>query len=77
MSEYLSGLPGVDEVHDLHVWGLSTSETALTAHLVLSEPVDQDTLIDEAARELANRFDIKHSTIQIERAKQEWCVEQI
>lgn len=76
VSEYLSGLPGVDEVHDLHVWGLSTTETALTAHLVLSGPVDQDALIEEAAGELSSRFDISHSTLQIERAKQERCEEQ-
>ena len=77
VSEYLSGLPGVNEVHDLHVWGVSTTESALTAHLVLSEPVDQDSLIDEAAGELASRFEISHSTLQIEREKQERCEDQL
>lgn len=63
---YLRALPGVAEVHDLHVWGLSTSETALTAHLVMPQPrVDQD-FYAELRRALHDRFGIEHATFQIE-----------
>jgi cobalt-zinc-cadmium efflux system protein len=64
---YLCGLPGVVAVHDLHIWGLSTTETALTAHLVKPDPKDDDRLITTAARELHDRFGIKHATLQWER----------
>jgi cation diffusion facilitator family transporter len=60
----LCGLPGVREVHDLHVWGLSTTETALTAHLV-HDRVDADVLLAEA-RAIARRHGIGHSTLQLE-----------
>jgi cobalt-zinc-cadmium efflux system protein len=63
---YLAGLPGVTEVHDLHVWGMSTTETALTAHLVIPNG-GGDALLAKACRELHDRFDIEHATIQIER----------
>ncbi len=66
IAAYLAGLPGVTEVHDLHIWGMSTTEVALTAHLVRPDcPVD-DGLLGRSAHELAERFGIGHSTIQIE-----------
>lgn len=65
--DYLSSLPGVTEIHDLHIWGLSTTEIALTAHLVKPEPKDDDLLITEARKALHDRFGIRHITLQWER----------
>jgi len=62
---YLKSLPGVSEVHDLHIWPMSTTETALTVHLVHPSGLDDD-LLQNAARELERRFNIQHSTIQME-----------
>ena len=64
---YLSDLPGVKGVHDLHIWAMSTSETALTAHLLKPDASDDDTLIEQAGRQLQERFGIAHITIQWER----------
>ena len=63
---YLSGLPGVIGVHDLHIWAMSTTETALTAHLIKPNPENNDFLIDKARRELHDRFGIEHTTLQWE-----------
>lgn len=63
----LKELPGVAEVHDLHIWAMSTTQTALTAHLVLNRPPTRShRLIDEACRVLHDRFEIAHTTIQLE-----------
>jgi cobalt-zinc-cadmium efflux system protein len=64
---YLATRTGVDEVHDLHVWGMSTSEAALTVHLVAPtvNPPD-DEFRDSIAAELRHRFAIRHATLQIE-----------
>ena len=67
VKSYLSDLPGVKGVHDLHIWAMSTSETALTAHLLKPDADDDDTLIEQASRELHERFGIDHITIQWER----------
>jgi cobalt-zinc-cadmium efflux system protein len=64
---YLAGLPAVTEVHDLHVWGMSTTENALTAHLVIPDGSGGDALLAKACRELHDRFGIEHATIQLER----------
>ncbi|MND64999.1 Cobalt-zinc-cadmium resistance protein CzcD [compost metagenome] len=58
-------LPGVRAVHDLHIWGLSTTDTALTAHLVHDRP-DADALLIEAQAVARSRFDISHTTFQLE-----------
>ena len=63
----LGGLAGVVAVHDLHVWPLSTTETALTAHLVAPEVRATDDLLRTARDMLHAKFRIAHSTIQIER----------
>lgn len=62
---YLATLPGVMSVHDLHIWPASTTETVLTAHLVLSSPA-APTLVSSASAEIAARFGIGHTTLQIE-----------
>jgi cobalt-zinc-cadmium efflux system protein len=63
----LAELDGVDTVHDLHVWPLSTTETALTAHLVAPDIASSDALLEVARKMLHDRFHIEHCTIQIER----------
>ena len=63
---YLAGLPGVTEVHDLHIWAMSTTETALTVHLVRPNAGLDDRLLSDAAHELDARFRIRHATIQVE-----------
>jgi cobalt-zinc-cadmium efflux system protein len=65
--EYLAGLEGVSEVHDLHVWAMSTNETALTAHLVRPGGSD-DAFLHGVCDELSHRFNIHHATLQIEAA---------
>ena len=64
---YLAGLPGVREVHDLHIWGMSTTDAALTAHLVRPTLEDEDALLVDVSRALRERFGIVHPTVQIER----------
>ncbi len=63
----LGELEGVETVHDLHVWPLSTTETALTAHLVAPDVPSTDALLSAARRMLHDRFRIEHCTLQIER----------
>jgi cobalt-zinc-cadmium efflux system protein len=63
----LALLDGVETVHDLHVWPLSTTETALTAHLVAPAVPSTDVLLEAARRMLHDRFAIEHCTLQIER----------
>jgi len=66
--QYLVTLPGVRDVHDLHVWGASTTETVLMAHLVAPEVADEDQLMRSAAKGLEERFHVGHATLQIEKA---------
>lgn len=68
----LASLPGVVAVHDLHVWPLSTTETALTAHLV-APAAESDQLLGNARELLRARFRIAHSTIQVERQAPDDC----
>jgi cobalt-zinc-cadmium efflux system protein len=65
---HLAALPGVREVHDLHIWGISTTETALTCHLVMPGGHPGDAALGRVARELDQHFGIHHATIQIELA---------
>ncbi|WP_273207520.1 cation diffusion facilitator family transporter [Marinobacter subterrani] len=63
----LEGLPGVRSAHHLHIWALSTTENALTVHLVKPDPQGDDRVINDASELLAKEFNIQHTTIQWER----------
>jgi cobalt-zinc-cadmium efflux system protein len=63
---YLAGLPGVADVHDLHVWALSTTESALTAHLVMPGGHPGDTALDGVVRTLRDRYAMHHATLQVD-----------
>ncbi|PYZ99694.1 cation transporter [Gammaproteobacteria bacterium 2W06] len=67
----LEALPGVSSAHHLHIWALSTTENALTVHLVKPDPEGDDSLISEASAMLAEDFNIQHTTIQYERDHQQ------
>ncbi len=63
---FLEGLPGVAAVHDLHIWPMSTTETALTAHLVMPGGYPGDEMLKHAADELEHHHAIGHVTLQVE-----------
>jgi cobalt-zinc-cadmium efflux system protein len=65
---HLLAVPGVTALHDLHIWGMSTTETALTCHLVMPDGHPGDAFLSLLAHELQHRFGIAHTTIQIELA---------
>lgn len=68
---YLVSLPGVTEVHDLHIWAMSTTESALTVHLVSPAGGVDDDSLSRICKELHDRFGIGHSTIQVGRGNAE------
>ena len=70
VGNYLRSINGVTEVHDLHIWAMSTTETALTAHLVIPGEAKDDYFLKKICGELHSRFGIEHSTIQIEKSAQ-------
>ena len=71
VESYFASLPDVSEVHDLHIWAMSTTETALTVHLVRPRTEVDDLFLADTAHELEHRFSIHHATIQIETGKRE------
>lgn len=64
--DWLVARPGVSEVHDLHIWAMSTTETAMTAHVVRPLDADHDQFLHDACAGLASKFNIGHVTIQVE-----------
>jgi cobalt-zinc-cadmium efflux system protein len=70
---YLGALPGVAAVHDLHIWPMSTTETALTAHLVMPSGYPGDAILREIAHDLEHRFHIGHATVQVETGDEHDC----
>ncbi len=75
VEECLRSAPGVIAVHDLHVWAMSTTETALTVHLVRPDATADDALLQAIAVDLRARFGIGHTTIQLECAGGNCCQE--
>jgi cobalt-zinc-cadmium efflux system protein len=66
VEQFLRGCFGVTDVHDLHIWAMSTTETALTAHLVMPGGYPGDVVVDDIRRQLQLQFSIPHCTLQIE-----------
>jgi cobalt-zinc-cadmium efflux system protein len=66
VAEYLRNFPGVEAVHDLHIWAMSTTETALTCHLVMPKGHPGDEFLRQLDHQLHHKFRIAHPTIQIE-----------
>jgi len=74
VKNYLINLPDVEEVHDLHIWAMSTTENALTVHLVMPKKTNNDSFLKRVSNELLVKFGIHHSTVQIEQnAFDEFC----
>jgi len=65
--DWLSAQAGVEGMHDLHIWPISTTETALTAHLLMSKPPENDEFLHHLASQVQEKFKISHATFQIER----------
>jgi cobalt-zinc-cadmium efflux system protein len=70
---YLEGQAGVCAIHDLHIWPMSTTETALTCHLVMPDGHPGDATLHALADELSHRFGIPHATIQVETSDDKDC----
>lgn len=66
LESYLRLCPGVSDIHDLHIWGMSTTESALTVHLVMPGGYPGDAYMDDIMLTLQQRFSIGHSTLQVE-----------
>jgi cobalt-zinc-cadmium efflux system protein len=71
---YLQSLPEVSDVHDLHIWAMSTTETALTCHLVTPAGHPGDAFLNRIAHELQHKFEICHTTVQIELSDGSQCL---
>jgi cobalt-zinc-cadmium efflux system protein len=70
---HLEGLPGVTSLHDLHVWAMSTTETCLTAHLLMAGGRPDDAFLMNAAAGIKERFGIGHTTLQVETSADTAC----
>jgi cobalt-zinc-cadmium efflux system protein len=63
---FLASLPGVVQIHDLHIWAMSTTETALTAHLVMPATANVPSFLSETCKAIHDQFGIEHSTLQVD-----------
>ncbi|MFH1964055.1 MAG: cation diffusion facilitator family transporter [Acidobacteriota bacterium] len=70
--EYLNGLEHVSGIHDLHVWAMSTTEVALTVHLVVNDAAGGNGILQEVQQHLHDNFGIEHSTVQVERSDNQY-----
>lgn len=77
VAAHLRALPGVQALHDLHIWAMSTTENALTVHLTMPEPPVDDRFLGRVCHELRERFGIAHATVQIERGSCEHACAQV
>ena len=66
MRRFLAGLPGVTGVHDLHIWAMSTTEHALTAHLVMPQGHPGDAFVQGVVGTLRRDYSMHHATVQVE-----------
>ena len=70
---WLAAQPGVAEIHDLHIWAMSTTETALTAHVIRPSNADADSFLHATCETLSRRFNIGHATLQVETDSETAC----
>jgi len=73
VENFLNSMPEVENIHDLHIWAMSTTETALTVHIIVDTLMDQDKFIEKISKALNNQFSIQHSTIQLEKKRDKEC----
>lgn len=73
VESWLRALPGVADLHDLHIWALSTTFNALTVHLVMPGGCPADAFLEQAGHDLEARFGIAHTTLQVERGSEAEC----
>jgi cobalt-zinc-cadmium efflux system protein len=74
IKRYLTGFENVSQIHDLHVWPMSTTEVALSVHLVVVNESPNNDFLPKLQKQLHDRFGIEHSTIQIERQDGDPCM---
>ncbi len=75
IEQYLASLPEIEKFHDLHIWALSTTETALTVHAVVHHACDRNRLIEAISDQLKHKYNIIHSTIQLEDLSKTDCTQ--
>lgn len=73
VNNFLTSFPTVQDVHHLHIWGLSTTDVALTAHIVLLQRDEGDELLAQIRHDLHHQFSISHATIQFESSESDIC----
>lgn len=73
VKKYLQGLAGVVRIHDLHIWPISTTEVALTCHIVMPKGHPEDSFMTKVSNELQHKFGISHATLQSELGNEEDC----